>query len=174
MPRDWFTGIAIVWFSLISLSSLAQAPPSDDAYVTTSQPTVNFGSSGFLPVQTGTTSYIRFNLGGLPSNTGIAKATLRLYVDAVAAPGAFDVFQIDNVWSEGGITLSNAPSLGRSATSGRSVQVTGSSLSQFLLVDITSLAQGWLDGTIPNQGIALALTSGGGSFSFDSKESIGT
>ena len=53
------------------------------------------------------------------------------------------------------------------------MSITAASLNQFLLVDITALAQGWVNGTIPNNGVALALTSASnGGFSFDSKESL--
>ena len=127
-----------------------------------------------MPVQAGTTSFVRLNLGVLPVNSNIAKATLRLYVTAVAAPGSFDVYQVDGKWSERGLNFNNAPILGASATGSRPVSVTGASLNQFILIDITPLAQGWLKGSIPNLGLALALASSGGSFSFDSKESVGT
>lgn len=157
----------------LSLTLTAQAPPSADAYVTSTQPSANFGGSSILPVQAGTTSYIRLNLGVIPANSTIAKATLRLYVSAVAAPGSFDVYQVGDAWSEGGISYNRAPALGSSATGGRRISVTAASRNQFILVDITSLAQGWANGSIPNNGVALALTSAMGSFSFDSKESLG-
>ena len=172
MLRNLFVAFALIVSA--SLTSFAQAPPSADAYVTSAQPAANFGISALLPVQAGTTSYVRLNLGALPANTTIAKATLRLYVNAVAAPGSFDVYQVESGWSEKGLSYNSAPALGASATGGKPVVVTAASQNQFILVDITPLAQGWLDGSIPNHGVALALTSAGGSFSFDSKESAGT
>ena len=174
MPRNLLGGLVLALISLASLSSFAQAPPSADAYITTSQGSTNFGSSPLLPVQSGTTSYVSFNLSALPSNAKIAKATLRLYVNAVADPAPFDVYQVDRGWSERGLTFNNAPTLGDSVTGGQSVLVNATSPNQFILIDITALTQGWLDGSIPNNGVALALTSLGGSFSFDSKESTGT
>jgi hypothetical protein len=172
MLRNLFVAFALIVSA--SLASFAQAPPSADAYVTSAQPAANFGISALLPVQAGTTSYVRLNLGALPTNTTIAKATLRLYVNAVAAPGSFDVYQVESGWSEKGLSFNSAPALGASATGGKPVVVTAASQNQFILVDITPLAQGWLNGSIPNHGVALALTSAGGSFSFDSKESVGT
>ena len=172
MLRNLFVAFALI--VSVSLTSFAQAPPSADAYVTSAQPAANFGISALLPVQAGTTSYVRLNLGALPANSTIAKATLRLYVNAVAAPGSFDVYQVESGWSEKGLSFNSAPTLGGSATGGKPVAVTAASQNQFILVDITPLAQGWLDGSIPNHGVALALTSPGGSFSFDSKESVGT
>jgi hypothetical protein len=154
--------------------SFSQAPPSADSYVTTAMPLGNFASSPILPVQPDTTSYVKLNLGALPSNVRIAKATLRLYVDAVTAPGSFDVYAVNGNWREGSLTALNAPLFGASATGGQPVAITKASVNQFVLVDITSLAQGWMDGSIVNNGIALALTSATGSFSFDSKESGGS
>ena len=89
MPRNFFSALAFMVVPFISLGGLAQAPPSADAYVTALRPATNFGNSILLPVQAGTTSYVRFNLGAFPPNTGIAKATLRLYVNAVIAAGSF-------------------------------------------------------------------------------------
>jgi len=172
MPRSLLVVFALL--VSVSITGFAQAPPSADAYVTSAQPAANFGNSALLPVQAETTSYVRLNLAALPANATIAKATLRLYVNAVAAPGSFDIYQVESVWSERGLNFNSAPAQGASATGGKPVSITAASQNQFILVDITPLAQGWLDGSIPNHGVALVLTSSGGSFSFDSKESVGT
>ena len=90
--RRCFVSVVIVVCFVILLSTFvfSQAPPSADTYVTTAMPASNFGSSAILPVQPGTTSFVQLNLGAFPANARIAKATLRLYVDAVAAPGSFE------------------------------------------------------------------------------------
>ena len=166
--------VVLTFVLCASFATLAQAPPSADAYVTTAQPATNFGTSSLLAVQAGTTSFVRFDLGALPQDAHVAKATLRLYVNAVAAPGLFDVYQVDSGWTENAINHNNTPALGTSATLGRPIFVTAASSNQFILIDITGLAQGWLDGSVSNYGIALASTSSTGSFAFDSKESTGT
>jgi hypothetical protein len=99
---------------------------------------------------------------------------LRLFVGSVNRSGSFDVFQIGSAWSEGTLNYNNAPPLGTSATGGHSIAVSASSVNQFVLVDITPLVQEWVSGSLPNNGLALSLTTSGGSFSFDSKESIYT
>ena len=109
---------AVLLVLCTSLPGFAQAPPSADTYVTSAEPSANFGNSQWLPVQSGTSSYIRLNLGALPSNAPIAKATLRLYVNAVAAAGSFDVYQVEGGWSEKGLSFQNAPPLRQSATGG--------------------------------------------------------
>jgi hypothetical protein len=152
---------------------LGQAtPPAADTYVSSALPKYNFGNSIILIVQNGVTSYVRFNLAVLPSGASVSKATLRLYVDAVSKSGTFDVYEIDSNWLENSVTYNTpAPPLGTSATGGHPITVSSSMLNQFLLVDITPLVQGWVSGTIANNGIALA-TSDTASFSVDSKESL--
>ena len=65
-------------------SLLAQAPPSQDTFVSSSFAKTTFGSAINLAVGPGT-SYVQFNLSGIPSGASVSKATLRLYLDAVAA-----------------------------------------------------------------------------------------
>ncbi len=175
VPRPIRTAFScLLWLALLSLPLLAQAPPSADTFVSSSTPKFNYGSSIALVVCQGSTSYVQFNLSGIPAGASISKATLRLYVDAVAKSGKFDVYQLNSSWAENTLTYNTPPPpLGLSATGGTGVSITSASWNQFLLIDITALAQGWMNGTIPNNGIALALTSGSsGSFSFDSKESL--
>lgn len=92
-----------VWSSrsllLLCLSALpiaAQAPPSADTFVSSATPNLNYGPSISLTVGPGTTTYIKFNLAGVPANATISKATLRMYVDAVGKAGSFDVYELDN------------------------------------------------------------------------------
>lgn len=154
---------------------LSQAtPPSADTFVSNTTPKINYGPSIILVVQQGATSYLQFNLSALPAGAQVSKATLRLYVDGVLKPGSFDVYQLNAPWSENTLTYNTPPpALGTSATGGNPIAVTSASLNQFLLIDITSTVQAWVNGTLSNNGVALAVTgSGTGIFSFDSKESI--
>ena len=163
--------VALMTLAYGESAASAQAPPRADTFVSSNAPQRSFGSEPLLAVQSGVTSYIQFNLAGLPAGANVSKASLRLYVDASSQAGSFDVYEIDSPWSENSLTFNNAPSLGVSATSGKPVTVSKSGLNQFLLVDITPLVQGWLNGTIPNNGLALALVGTAGCFGFDSKES---
>jgi Collagen triple helix repeat (20 copies) len=163
----------LLWLALLSLPLFAQAPPSADTFVSSATPKLNYGPSIILAVGPGTSSYVQFNLSGIPAGANISKATVRLYVDAVSGSGTLDVFQVTSSWTENKVTYNTRPTQQSvSAIVGSSVPITSASWNQFLLIDITPLAQGWVNGTIPNNGIALALTSGSGIFSFDSKESF--
>jgi hypothetical protein len=168
--------VVALLFCVATVSLLAQAPPSGDTFVSSTTPKINYGSGIALVVGQGTTSYLQFNLSGIPAGATVSKATLRLYVDAVAAKGAFDVYQLNTSWSENTLTYNTPPpALGESATGDHPVVITSAAANQFLLIDITPLAQNWVNGTIPNHGVGLALTNGSsGWFSFDSKESVFT
>src|SRR5580765_2499288 len=87
------TCLGLLLFTLTSLTPLlAQAPPSGDAYTNTALPTTNFGAKTLLDVQSSTqTAYIQFDLSSLPAgytSANLAKATLKLYVNAVPSAGS--------------------------------------------------------------------------------------
>jgi hypothetical protein len=158
---------------MFSATTQAQAPPSADTFVSSATPKTNYGASPVLVVQSGTTTFIQFNLSALPAGASVNKATLRLYVDGVLMSGSFDVFPVNGAWAENTLTYNTPPPpLGSSATGNKPIAVASSSLNKFLLIDITPLVQGWVNGTIANNGVALALTTNNGIFSFDAKESL--
>jgi hypothetical protein len=178
MPQRLLRVLAIVSILLLSAIAFAQSgPPAADVLTYSSNPNTNYGSYTSLFVQKGSVtsrSYIKFNLGTLPTGVNVSKATLRLFVNQIAAPGSFDVYQLNSTWSESTLTYNNAPALGTSATGNHPVAFTSSSVNQFIVIDITALVQGWMNGSIANDGLALAMTTTSGSVSFDSKESIYT
>ena len=167
-------GLTVALFAAMCTPLLAQAPPSADTFVSSAFSKTNFGSVGTMNVGGGSTSYMQFNLSGIPSGASVTKATLRLYVDLVISNGTFDVYQVNKSWSESALTYNNQPlPLGSSATGGHPISITSSSFNQFLLIDITALAQSWVSGSTPNYGVALALPSGSAAnFYLDSKESL--
>jgi hypothetical protein len=163
-----------VFVSLLSSLAYSQAtPPSADAMTLSTLPNKNYGSYTALFVQTGpatSNSYIQFDLATLPSPVVVQKATLRLYVDQFTTAGSFDVYQLNTSWTESTLTYDNAPALGSSATGGNPTPFTTTSLNQFILIDITPLVQRWVNGSLTNNGLALAMTTSAGAIAFDSKE----
>ena len=156
-------------YLLFALPLCAQAPPSADTFVSSAYPTTNFGSVNSLAVGPGSTSYVQFNLSGIPAGATVTKASLRLYVDLVSKAGKFDVYQVTKNWSEGSLNFNNQPlPLGGSLTGGAGISITNASCNQFLLIDVTSQVQSWLNSPDTNKGLALALVSGStGNFFFD-------
>ena len=155
-------------------SAHAQLTPSADAYIDTASPSTNYGTSPVLDVESSQATYIRFNLSSIPTGyTGadVTKATLRLYVNAVTTAGNFNVDYVNSAWSESTIAAGNAPPPGSTIVAG--VSLITADTNQYVLVDITSAVQAWLNGTEPSDGIALVSNSLL-SASFDSKESTTT
>ena len=97
-------------------TSYAQITPSGDAYTNTTTPTTNLGTKPLLDVESGAqTTYIQFDLSSIPTgytSASIAKATLKMYVNAVTAAGSFNVDYVNGTWSEKTITASVSPALG--------------------------------------------------------------
>ena len=149
-----------------------QAPPMADAFALSARPNANYGNSAFLAVSAGATSFMQFNLSTIPASATVSKATLRLYVNAVAGAGSFDIYEVDTPWAENPLNFTNTPATGLPVTGSRPVSIGPSNSDQFVLVDVTSLVQEWVNGTVANNGLALKLASATGGFSFDSKESM--
>jgi TGF-beta propeptide len=172
------TKIGILWFSVIFVSLLtwkaayAQITPLGDSYTNTADPTANYGAQKTLDVDGASqTTYIQFNLGSVPSTASVSQATLKLYVNSVTTAGSFNVDYINGSWSESKIDASNAPPLGAAIAS--NVSVTTADKNQYILVNVTSAVQAWLNGSETNNGLALVANS---SFNatFDSKENTTT
>ena len=168
--RSRFTTILLVtiWGCM---TAYGQITPSGDAYTNTATPTTNLGIKPLLDVESGSeTTYIQFDLSSIPAgytSGSIAKATLKLYVNAVTTAGSFNVDYVNGTWSEKTITADLAPALGTTIVS--SVPLTSANVHEYVLIDVTPALDAWLDGTEPNDGIALVGNSPLNA-SFDSKE----
>jgi hypothetical protein len=167
--------LAVLSLLLVSVMGRAQsAPPTGDTYSSSGNSNTNYGTATTLRVGSSFKSFLQFDLSALPSGVAVSKATLRLFVNSVSTGGVFDVYQVNNSWAESSLTYRNSPAIGGSATGGHPVSVASSNANDFLLVDVTSLVQDWVDGSEPNYGMVLELNGGSGNFTFDSKESTTT
>jgi len=162
-----------LFFSLfLGIAVHAQVTPSADAYTNTATPTTNYGSKPALDVDgAAQISYIRFNLASIPAGASVSQATLKIYVNSVVTAGSFNVDYINGTWTENTITANLAPALGSTIESG--VSITTADLNQYILINITPAVVAWLDGSQPNDGIAL-VANGSFNATFDSKESTTT
>jgi len=169
----------VVVLAILSFTSsaAAQLSPTDDSFTNANQPTTNFGSNVALKLDGSANKnvYIRFDLSGLPAGTvgsQVSKAELVLFPSTVSTPGNFDLFRVTSSWNENAVTFNNAPSHAGTADASR-VSITV--VNGYLAVDITSLVKNWVDGVLPNNGLALLPSSGSTiSVFFDSKESTTT
>jgi hypothetical protein len=174
LARKCNLAAALVLVLLAATVAHAQLTPSQDSYTNTADPTTNYGSSKLLDVESSQTTYVQFNLSSIPSGyTGadVTKATLKLYVNTVTKAGSFNVDYVNGTWSESTITASTAPALG--TTIAASVPLTTADKNQYVLIDITSAVQAWLNGSPADDGIALVGNSPVDA-TFDSKENTTT
>src|SRR5580692_9099967 len=156
----------------LSTAAYAQITPLGDAYTNTADPTTNYGAKTLLDVDGATqTTYIQFNLASIPATASVSQATLKLYVNSVVTAGSFNVDYVNGAWSEGTIDSSNAPPLGAAIAS--NVSVTTADKNQYILVNVTSAVQAWLNGSEANNGLALVANSTFNA-TFDSKENTTT
>ncbi len=132
-----------------------------DAYVLQETDGSNTGSHPTVRVaySTGPDSFhhralVRFDLSAIPAAAVVKSALFQAY--QVAAGGSVaqvttGVYRVTGSWSEGGVTWSNQPSVNPSP-------VGSAALDQALGYknwNVQALVQGWLDGSIPNNGLEL-------------------
>lgn len=167
----------------------AQSPLSDDAQTsnTTKSADKNFGSTATLTVSPSSNAYLKFRLNStLPEGTtraNIAKATIKLYIGGISSPGKIDVYQVAEPWEEAALTFNTAPISGNVIATSRQIEL--EMKNEFLVIDVTSAVQDWLDdgqGTngAPNYGLVLVPHPVGtdtpalANITFDSKENTQT
>ena len=166
--------IVLLWMNAMLVPALAQFTPSQDAFTDSSKPTINFGAATTLGVENSAaaiqTTYIQFDLSSIPAGfngSNVAKATLKLFVNSVGTAGNLNVDFINGTWAEKTLNANNAPPLGGAIASGIPLATTNKN--DYLLIDVTSAVQAWLNGTEANNGLALVADSPLAS-TFDSKE----
>jgi hypothetical protein len=107
--------LAVLIFCAIGFAAGAsgQVITTADAYTNTGASGTNYGANALLDVQSGSqVTYIQFNLGSIPAGyngSNVAKATLKLFVNAVTTAGNFNVQYVNVPWSEGTITAKSSP-----------------------------------------------------------------
>lgn len=142
------------------IAAYGQINPNENSFTDTSNPMKNYASSAVLELASETagrkTVYIQFDLAPIPasySGANIAKATLKVFAANVTHAGTFNVVFVKGSWSEKTITASMSPALGGSIA--LNVPLTTAQIDDFVLVDVTPAVQAWLNGTVPNDGLAL-------------------
>jgi hypothetical protein len=159
-----------------------QATLTDDASTVANAPAKNTGLQAVISVRLASNAekrrdgYVKFDLADTaPAGTTgaqVARATLRLFVQDVKAGGSFDVVRVLSAWTEDTVSAANAPALGAVVAS--AVPVTTTAPRTFITIDVTAAVRDWLNGALPNNGLALIPNSVGTNVAFDSKESTTT
>ncbi|MBN2003811.1 MAG: DNRLRE domain-containing protein, partial [Anaerolineae bacterium] len=157
-----------------------------DAYVAEGEPQENFGASYVIkagydtgnPPEQIVRSLIRFDSLTIPTSVVIEKAVLQVYYSDFSGSGnqsyRVTAHAVPSEWAENTITWNTAPLPGQESGF---VELTTSSTSSgaYYSLDVTSLVQGWVNGTLPNYGIMLCgpETAGTAAFEFGSNNTTG-
>ena len=93
----------------------------DDAYVSRSRATTNFGAAEKLVVGVADgetkTSFVRFTTGGFPAGAAISNARLILPFDGIPPLERITAYPVTGAWSENTITAANQPAIGAAVAS---------------------------------------------------------
>lgn len=132
---------------------------SADAFTDSGQPSVNTGTAPSLKVRNKTTpaqaAFLRFDTSVLPAGGFVSRATVRFWVSGINDSGPLDLRLVQAPWVETTLTHANAPALG--AAIGTVPVASGSA--RWVSADITATVQGWLSGSLANNGIAITGSS---------------
>jgi len=133
-----------------------------DSMVVTEIPDTNYENNqyfsiGNLSVSIIVRAHLQFDISILPTDAVIVNADLKLYQYQTIGTEGFVIglHQVTESWEENMITWNNQPDYLPSPES--TITVTVGALT-WLSWDITSLLQGWLDGSIANFGVILKDT----------------
>jgi hypothetical protein len=154
--------------ALLVPASAEDAPLLGDTYISSSAPTLNFGTATSMVIASGNAGLVQFDLTSVPVSANIAKAYLVLYANKVTAAGTLNFATATSSWTELGVNFGTQPTTG--ATFGSVNATVGNT---FLVVDVTAQVQSWLASPATNFGIEIT-GSGGTALQLDTKENTST
>ena len=182
MREEWLARTIAAWATCIAVLGVSPAVADTvhvlaDTNINLATPTQVNGSSTSLFVRNSGAGgerhgYLRFDFTTLPPGTSLSQATLRFWVAAVNDDGPVEIYPVLSPWAEETVSASTAPLLGPIIGT---VSLSTADQGRFVTADVTLLVQGWLDGSIPDFGLALLPTLADPvRITLDSKESTGT
>ena len=147
-----------------------------DTYLKNSGST-NFGTATDLKMSAGTeVPLIRFNTSSIPTGAHVTSATLALYATAAGAGGTATVHRVLRDSTEAATWTTSDGSTAWSQAGGdfHSTAVATATLAgsnAWTNWDLTPLADRWVKGSLPNQGVVLQTGAAGSSWLFASSDS---
>ena len=149
---------------------------SDDAWIKSDAPTQNYGGDAqlrtyfdFSPSTTQRTLY-RFDVAaaGIPSGALVVSAVAKIFVLDSNSSASVTVHRINADWTESTVNWDSINASYDFSSIGSVPK--GAAVGQYTSVNITSLVQGWINGSTANQGIMLKTGWIGDLAQFTSKE----
>lgn len=168
MVIRWIPVLIVAASILLPSLRAADAPLVSDTYVSSAAPALNYGTATNLVIAPGNAGLVQFDLSQVPGSATVATAYLCVYVNKVTSAGTLNFAAVTSGWTESGVTFNTQPNVGALLTSaGASVGNT------FVLVDVTTLVQGWL--ATPASNFGIQITGAGSTWvQLDSKENLST
>lgn len=145
-----------------------------DASIQSTSPTWPFGGNASLMAGTSGAStrqtLFSFDVSAIPPGSTVTLASVRLRAAPQAGSTTIQVHEVNSPWSEGTVTWSNfggayAPAVTTSFSNG------GAGFGGPVSFDVTALADAWVNGAAPNNGVLLEHS--GASSAFRSSETPG-
>jgi len=141
-------------------------PASQDAFISSGTPGTNYGSNVALWAGSGTgggggekRSLLKFDVASIPSNAVVTAATLQLYVTSgLSNPVTVSTYKITASWLEGTVTWNNQPAA--ESTPQSSTPVSSAHVNTWKSWDLKALVQGWVEGSVSNDGVLLKQSGG--------------
>ena len=131
-----------------------------DTYLTNAGST-NYGSATSLLATAGSSfPMLRFDLSAIPAGAHVSSATLSAYATAGSGSGAVALHRVTRDWTEAA-TWTSADGSTAWSQAGGDFNATAVSTAAFggaagwLAWDVTALADRWVKGSLPNQGVQL-------------------
>ncbi len=155
-----------------------------DAWIEDSKQDPNNGTSNILLVNSNLRSLMEFNLGSIPFQARIAKATLELY-NETSATGTVSLHRLTSAWEEGscdgnpcnpdGVTWNTRDGVNAWPTPGgdfesAAVDTAEVAANAWNRWDVTRLVRGWISGEFENRGFLLQ-SANAGNINFTSSDS---
>ncbi|MGK3992647.1 DNRLRE domain-containing protein [Sorangium sp. So ce1024] len=128
-----------------------------DAYIATGEPNNRTGAYEFFATGMHSSGekmgLVAFDLGAIPEDATVQSAALSVSMQWQATSGTVDVHAVTAPWSEATVTYTSFGGAFDPAVEASFVAPAGIDGRQSC--DVTALAQGWVDGSLPNNGMLL-------------------
>lgn len=132
--------------------------PTQDSFITTYAPRLNYGTTGDLLIGNSTTgnagiyrSLIQFDLSSIGTEMTTTKGILKIYSDYENMDDLnIEIDKVVDSWTELGVTWANQPTVDDKVN-----QFVAGSTRGYISIDITDLVSQWQKATIDNNGIML-------------------
>lgn len=157
-------------------------PASQDTFIVQDKPQQVHGADVELKVKSDAgferRLLVGFDLSSIPPTYTVTDAKFRIYETASSAGQTVNVYRLTDSWNEAQMNWNYRDSVNRWLTPGGDFNAasvasfTPNVLNQYREMDITSLAQNWVNGTFGNYGLLLRASGASGEVRFASREAL--